>query len=1495
MARAAGWTPEKAAASCRWRLNRAGIVNVYQYGNEVLHFAGGRLLLRGVNGSGKSTAMNMLLPFLLTTHEGRIDAAGDQSGILKSWMLSGRDDAQPVGYLWIEFRRGEEFLVCGCGIKANRQADSVNTWWFITAKRPGIDLDLVAGGTALSSEALRAELDGDEVFSRARRRDYRRALEQRLFAGASIEQHIRLINKVRSPRVGDRVDLELRDYLVDALPQVSEQALAEAAQPLDDLDEHRRSVAELAKTLDAMSGLLDIYRSFSVSDLRRRVAEGRAKLRTLRRSARDEQERRRAAEAAAAEVVGYDQEIKVLGDAQRRLRREIESLEKSRAYEEGQHLEGLRHYVLDLGKQCEQAAADVDAGARRAEAEARELERAQSTGRADRDALNGELATATELAGRCRLDRRPPSPVMLIENEMAHTTAAALDSTVAAGVGALDSTVAAGVGALDSTAAAGVGALDSTVAASGADAGEHRDAVPSGLTQTGGRALSLTKPEPFDPSGADRELAATVSAVDRRRREVEQVETALEAERAAVSKLGQAEAARQHSAGVAEQAAERLTEATRRLTEARDEWDRGIRVWAGAALELLESAGLDAPHTAALAGDRPDAASTATTDPEALRAGLHAEAEALLEHWLAAASSVEARLEHELSAESEAQALVEDLQRRAEPEAPRPAWQQAADCCLADLIDFVPGLEDSHRAGLEAALESSGLLSARPVDGAFELETGELVAVASQGVARPVTEHLIVTVPPRLAGEVDEDLVRKLLESISWDLSSDAATVVTADGAFRIGSLRGHHRKASAEHIGATARRAALEKAREEARIRRDEAVSVVRRSREELSLHHEAQRAARLQRDSLPTTMSIVEARARADAAVAALDEAAVRRDDDAQAEAEAERALSRAADSLHRTAITLALPRDGHGLGAVKQELAEADSVLQRCRSQAQVLTRSVQDWRRACARWHEAMEMLDKERAALRRVRSKHAEQAAGLATLEDSIGAEYAEVVETRDRCRVEFEALETKEPRLRANRDRAFESKAKAEAEVTAASDRRQQAELACETTRISLVEALSTPGYVDALRTGSADAAQDGTISADTPTDSADTPTDSADTPTDGADTPDPSADDLDSTSDGPVVARAAGSKGLREMIPALERLVADGDQHRGPEPSAARAEAPAARAEAPDVTPDSVRQSLRQRRDAMGAGWDAEVLQPDPAMPVSVEVTGPSGRATLASSVRAVALQHQQVAGLLNRKQDDALRQLLQGMIAKEIAEKIDDAERLVEHMNRRLGAVATAHRVGVRLRWRRARGLDNATARLVELLSKRPDVRTPDQIGELRQTLADRLDDARAEQPELSYRQLIAETLDYRQWHEMAVMVRRGSDESRLSRSTPLSEGEKKLVSYLPLFAAVSASCDALAERQVAAGDEQPGIARFVLLDDAFAKVSEDNHAALFGLLVDLDLDFVATSERLWGTYATVPELAIVEVIRDATLSTILLEHYEWDGRTRSHEGGT
>src|SRR5829696_9905348 len=81
----------------RWRPSRAGILNVYQYEDETLHFADGRLLLLGVNGSGKSTAMNMLLPFLLEADTRKIDAAGEQTGVLRSWMLADTDETQSPG------------------------------------------------------------------------------------------------------------------------------------------------------------------------------------------------------------------------------------------------------------------------------------------------------------------------------------------------------------------------------------------------------------------------------------------------------------------------------------------------------------------------------------------------------------------------------------------------------------------------------------------------------------------------------------------------------------------------------------------------------------------------------------------------------------------------------------------------------------------------------------------------------------------------------------------------------------------------------------------------------------------------------------------------------------------------------------------------------------------------------------------------------------------------------------------------------------------------------------------------------------------------------------------------------------------------------------------------------------------------------------------------------------------------------------------------------
>ena len=1356
------------AAGGRWRLNRAGIVNVYQYENEVLHFGGGRLLLRGVNGSGKSTAMNMLLPFLLTARQARIDAAGEQSGILKAWMLNGRDDAQPVGYLWIEFERGGEFLVCGCGIRANRQSDTVTTWWFVTAKRPGIDLELVERSVPLSAEGLRAALDGDEVFSDRHRHDYRQTVERCLFGGAKIDQHIRLIDRVRSPRIGDRIDLELPTHLADALPQLSEQALSEAAQPLDDLEEHRRNVADLEQTARAIRGLLDVYRSYCLSELNRRVAEGRECLEELRRRARAQKSRQRAAAAAAAEVERLDGSIRGLDQEAERLRREISALEASPAYRDGQHLEALRDLVADLADQIKSAAERVDSHRQRVEAAVEQLRQAQRRGRGDRAELNDNLAAAAELSERGRIARQPPGPVAVLESSL-----------------------------------------------DGADADA---AEPQG---------------PFDAAAVRDQMAAMDAAVLERNADIDEVETARTALDSAEQQLTRAESELQTAVDRARAAQDRLDEQTRRLAAARRAWAEQVRLWASEALPLMQAAGVEAPTTAALAGS--DQEAQASGDPEAVRSGLVFEADDLVGGCREAVAVIDLQLVGERAAVQEAQALVDELAARTEPDPPRLGWQLAAEHCLADLIDFAPRLDEAEQAGIEAALQASGLLSARlAADGALELSSGELVAVVAGGVPHPLSDCLTVTVPDRLVAEVDEGLVAKLLESISCDIRGDAATAVAADGAFRVGSLRGRHSKERAEFIGVTARRAALDRARREAGESLEQAQAVVARSEAEQASCKASLEEAQRRKSELPATDAIVTALADFDAATAAFDGAEAEQAAAAERAAEAERESADASNGLHRVATTLRLPADRDGLNAVRGDLRELKSALERCRSRIEALRRSVDDWGRAAGRWRTAVEDLGAEQGELARIESKHAGERARLATIEDSIGLEYAEVVATRDRCAAELDKAVADLPTARDERDRAVEQRSESRAAASGAAAKHAEAEQACETMRQSLAEALATAGLVEAVADPEA--------------------------PTEA------------------IVARSAGPDGLREVLDAVHRLLSGRDDAES----------------AGEVTADRVRQSLMQRRDTLGAGWDAEALQPDPLLPLAVEVTGPSGRAPLAASLQAVTRQHQQLAGLLDAKQDDALRQLLQGLIAREVAEKIHGADRLVQLMNERLGAVQTAHRVGVQLRWRRSPEIDQATARLVDRLAKLPDLRTDDDESELRLALSARLDEARALQPDVPYRQLIAETLDYKQWHEMGVMLRRDGKETKLSRRTPLSEGEKKLVTYLPLFAAVAASCDALAEQSSGPDGGRPEIARFVLLDDAFAKVSEDNHAALFGLLVKLDLDLIATSERLWGTFPTVPEIAITEVVRDVTLGVILLEHYRWDGANLERRAG-
>lgn len=1326
----------------RWTLSRAGILNVYQYANEVLCFGGGRLLLRGVNGSGKSTAMNMLLPFLLDGDTRRIDAAGEQSGVLKSWMLSGREDPQPIGYLWVEFAMGDDHLICGCGIRANRSSDTVSTWWWITPRRPGVEFDLVQDNRPLSSEGLRAVIGPEAVFRQEDRKAYREEVRRRLFGGAEIDQHIRLLHVVRSPRVGDRIDQDLPSYLHDALPQLSEAALADAAQPLDDLEEHRRNVSDLARTASTLSALQDVYGDYCRSELRRRaesalglVVTAEHSQRAATRARSDFREAEQAMDAAAARVEGLDAR-------ERELRVELQGLRDLPAYQEGAQLDDLREHVKS------QTAALEDAG--------RELDRRRAN----------EETSRQDLVNAGRASRQDHADLDSILRELSGEVLSAGLTVAAPDLPAL------GTYELDEQ-----GGLEAPHDLSG-------DAVNARLSEVRA-AAQHRRGDLEEVRGELRLVAAAAEALSAATRDLETAERELQRRR------------------------EALARRTRDLDGATTEWRQALIDWTGQLAAELATSPLPSPAGVTL--------DTGLADRRTeVRSALQAEVDHLVLHHERVVAAAEAAVIQQRSAVEDAAAELADLEAMSLPEPPAQPWQRPdRGAVLAELVDFADDTDEQTRAAIEAAMEAGGLLTAevRP-DGSLLVDEGTLLASPQAAEPEPLSRYLVVV-------EGADPVVRRVLESVSTDpsgLDVGGTTVVTLDGRFRTGALTGRHHKAQAEHIGLSARRERLERLRAEARQRLEAENETLVTVEGELG-------AASARRDAAAALRSAFPAGEAVDAAVLALRmaaDAAQEAEDLATERADARRlaadAYAEAVDKSRRVAANLGLVADEDTLRRVEVAVTAAISAADRTEHAIVALLRSVTEWGRAGARWTESFSATSAGEQAVASARAELDRLSTRLATLEDQFGAAYEEI-QTQVRSREEH--LETTEKELgearKAHLDRT-EAKARSAGDVdvqtkTAAEDQQRALGALPQLRRV-----LAVPGLAA-------------------------------------------SVSDDPSWAVTPVEESVAG---LRELAVRI-RVHASGGEGR-------------------DVAADGVRQSLRQRRDSLGAGWDAEDRQPDESLPMTVEINGPEGRLPLADAVSVVQARLSELSALLSNEQDDALRNLLQGLVAREVADKLHAARDLVSRMNRRLDSVTTAHGIGVSIRWRRRESLDPGRTEMVTLLAKQPDLRTADEDSRLREAIASQLDYARREDPDASYSHLVGRILDYRSWYEMTLLLKRpGRPDERLTRRTPLSEGEKKIVSYLPLFAAIAASCDSLAETA-------PATPRFLLLDDAFAKVSEDNHPKLFGLLVELDLDFIATSERLWGTYATVPELAITEVIRDASLGVVVLEHSRWDGASRS-----
>ncbi len=144
--------------------------------------------------------------------------------------------------------------------------------------------------------------------------------------------------------------------------------------------------------------------------------------------------------------------------------------------------------------------------------------------------------------------------------------------------------------------------------------------------------------------------------------------------------------------------------------------------------------------------------------------------------------------------------------------------------------------------------------------------------------------------------------------------------------------------------------------------------------------------------------------------------------------------------------------------------------------------------------------------------------------------------------------------------------------------------------------------------------------------------------------------------------------------------------------------------------------------------------------------------------------------------------------------------------------------------------------------------------------------------------------YAKIIFDILDYRNWFEFRMTYQRASENKRELTDkvfSVFSGGEKAKTMYIPLFAAVSAKLE----------DAKENALRLVALDEAFAGVDEINIKEMFGIMGMLNLDYILTSQALWGDYDTIKELAVAELLRPKNSSVVGVRRYKWNGKTKEY----
>ncbi|PPK63425.1 TIGR02680 family protein [Actinokineospora auranticolor] len=900
----------------RWRLHRGGIVNIWQYREQVFDFSGGRAIFQGTNGSGKSRTLELLLPLCLDGDLRYLGSKGAGTVSIRRLMLDDYDGGpNRIGYAWIELHRhtatgADEYLTCGIGVKASATSQQISdSWRFVTPTRVGTHFQLAsADRVPLGPAALREVLGADRVYDEAA---FRAKVAETVYGvpGGRYGDLLHLQRTLRNPDIGLKVqDGQLEQILTDALPPLDAGVVEQLATSFEDLESIRENIGRLSSADTAMTAFLSGYSGYALGALHAAGGKAQAAGRALDNAHAEIRKLETKLVADADRHAEAEERVRALEERDAELETGIDSLKSLPAYQ------GLRD-LRDREKLVEQSREAASTALDNAGVQRNHADRAVETVLTVLRRLGGDLEDATELA--------------LSTSDA--VTAAGLDPALCPRVPEAPRPEAGAV--TDRVRAKPDPEAEPLTIQRRTPPPVAPDELASALSDAAGRAGDLA-------GVVARRAALAMSLHDRA--------LSLDADRQELDKL---QAKARDAQLAATEAAGHRNEARQRFGVAAEVWCERATAWA--------SNGPFADHEHARP-PRPPAVDAVLARPDSTR-----EARDAARQW--AAPHLTGLRQQVVSAR---QAVDELVRRTKDAEARLIELRKGVDAAppgLPDrgdgvpfyrLVDFAPDLDAETRAGLEAALQDSGLLTAwvLPDGGLGEPGLAGVLATVDGPAPSPLTAALVPAVEP--GDPVPAGVVAALLAAVSYD-AEYPGLAVWPTGRWRAGVMRGSAAKPDAEFVGAGARAAARNRAIEELaaglEVLHTELAEAETRLRDRSATVEVWDRHL----DAFPDDRELIAARVTA--------EQAVRQTDDLTGKAERWRTEHVTADGRTRAMETeLAQDAAAAGLSADTEALRHAQRAAGQARGSAEALRDALA--KRAVGTIRDLVEALHDHNAAV-----------------------------------------------------------------------------------------------------------------------------------------------------------------------------------------------------------------------------------------------------------------------------------------------------------------------------------------------------------------------------------------------------------------------------------------------------------------------------------------------------------------------------------------------